>query len=526
MRIAHGALFPVYGSWTKGRAMTNNGNTNGIILQMTGIDIQFPGVHALDHVDFTLRQGEIHSLMGENGAGKSTLIKILTGVYRKGQGTITLNGEEINPGSPLEARKYGINSVYQEINLCDNLTVAENMYAGRQPGKFGKIDWKAIQSGAEAALSRLNINIDVTRLLGSYSVAIKQMIAIARAVDMRSKVLILDEPTSSLDRPEVEQLFLTIRKLRDEGLSVIFISHFLDQIYELCDRVTVLRNGKLIGEYVLNELSKLDLISKMVGKDFSVLEQRDKTLQNKDDNPVLAEAKNLGKRRTVDPFNLVIRKGETLGLAGLLGSGRTEAAGLFFGIDEADTGELLVNNKPRVFKRPGDAVHAFIAFCPEDRKKCGIIPELSVRENIILAMQAKQGIGRFISRQKQEEIAAQYITMLGIVTPSTEMPVGNLSGGNQQKVILARWLVTRPELLILDEPTRGIDVAAKAEIMNLAMRLCDEGMSLVFISSELEEVIRCSHRIAVMRDRKKIAELAGPDMTQENILKTIASGSR
>ncbi|MDR2184170.1 MAG: sugar ABC transporter ATP-binding protein [Treponema sp.] len=493
------------------------------ILKMSAIDIRFPGVHALDNVNFTLRRGEIHSLMGENGAGKSTLIKILTGVYKKDGGTIVLNGGEIHPANPLEARQLGINSVYQEVNLCDNLTVAENIFAGRQKTRAGKIDWKYVRTGAEEALRRLNITIDVTRLLGSYSVAIKQMIAIARAVNMNSTVLILDEPTSSLDRPEVEQLFTTVRKLRDEGLSVIFISHFLDQVYELCDRVTVLRNGKFIGEYVLKDLPKLELVSHMVGKDFSSLEKRKKTREDKAGNEILVEAKNLGKRRMVDPYNMVIRKGETLGLAGLLGSGRTEAAGLLFGIDEADSGELLIENKKHSFKQPGDAIKEFIAFCPEDRKKYGIIPELSVRENIILVMQAKNGIARFISRQKQEEIAAQYIKMLNIVTPSPETPVGNLSGGNQQKVILARWLVTKPELLILDEPTRGIDVHAKVEIMNLAMKLCDEGMSLVFISSELEEVIRCSDRIAVMRDRKKIAEISGEDMTEGKILKTIAS---
>jgi simple sugar transport system ATP-binding protein len=499
--------------------MTND----DIILKMSGIDIRFPGVHALDNVDFALHRGEIHSLMGENGAGKSTLIKVLTGVYKKGRGIILLDGEEIDPKSPLEARQYGINSVYQEINLCDNLSVAENIYAGRQQTRFGKINWKIIKAGAEEALKRLNIAIDVTRLLGSYSVAIKQMIAIARAVNMNSKVLILDEPTSSLDRPEVEQLFATVRKLRDEGLSVIFISHFLDQVYELCDRVTVLRNGKLIGKYELASLPKLELVSYMVGKDFSSLEKRDKIRKDKANNEVFVEVKNLGKRRVVDPFNLVIRKGETLGLAGLLGSGRTEAAGLLFGIDEADSGELLIEHRKHSFKQPGDAIKEFIAFCPEDRKKYGIISELSVRENIILVMQVKNGIAKFISRQKQEEIAAQYIEKLNIVTPSPEMPVGNLSGGNQQKVILARWLVTKPELLILDEPTRGIDVHAKAEIMNLAMKLCDEGMSLVFISSELEEVIRCSDRIAVMRDRKKIAELSREDMSEEKILKTIAS---
>jgi simple sugar transport system ATP-binding protein len=496
-----------------------------VILRMSGIDIQFPGVHALNAVDFTLRRNEIHSLMGENGAGKSTLIKVLTGVYKKNKGTVTLDGADFNPASPLEARQRGVNSVYQEINLCDNLSVAENIYAGRQQTRFGKIDWKKIKTGAGEALGRLNVDIDVTKLLGSYSVAVKQMIAIARAVDMNSRVLILDEPTSSLDRPEVEQLFSTIRKLRDEGLSVIFISHFLDQVYELCDRVTVLRNGNLIGEYVLKELPKFDLVSKMVGKDFSSLKKREKNAARKERHEIFIEVKSLGKKRTIQPFDLVIRRGETLGFAGLLGSGRTEAANLLFGIDEADSGEILLKNQKRNFKRPRDAINQLIAFCPEDRKKNGLIYDLSVRENIILAMQAKQGIFQYLPLKKQAEITAEYIKKLGIITPGPDVPVGNLSGGNQQKVILARWLVTNPALLILDEPTRGIDVHAKAEIMNLAMQLCDEGMSLVFISSEIEEVIRCSDRIAVMRDRKKIAEIEGEDLDEEKILETIAGGA-
>ena len=501
-------------------------NEDNVIVQMKGVDISFPGVHALDNVDFTLRRGEIHSLMGENGAGKSTLIKVLTGVYKKNAGAMTLNGTLFEPANPLEARRRGVNSVYQEINLCDNLTIAENIYAGRQKTRFGKIDWKFINMGAEQALKRLNISIDVTRLLSSCPVAIKQMIAIARAVDMDSKVLILDEPTSSLDRPEVEQLFAVVRKLRDEGLSVIFISHFLDQIYELCDRVTVLRNGKLIGAYELKELPKLELISKMVGKDFSILKKRERNIKSKEAGEILIEVKQLGKRRTVQPFDLKIKKGEALGFAGLLGSGRTEAANLFFGIDEADTGDILLKNKKTVFKKPNDAINQLIAFCPEDRKKNGIIYDLSVQDNIILAMQAKQGIFSHISPKKQAEIAADFIKKLGIVTAGADVSAGNLSGGNQQKVILARWLVTNPALLILDEPTRGIDVHAKAEIMNLAMSLCDSGMSLIFISSELEEVIRCSDRIAVMRDRKKIAELSGQDLNETKILETIAADDK
>jgi simple sugar transport system ATP-binding protein len=444
---------------------------------MTGIDVFFPGVHALDNVDFSLRKKEIHSIMGENGAGKSTLIKVLTGVYKRNNGNMVLDGVELNPSSPLEARQYGINSVYQEINLCDNLSVAENIYSGRQKTRFGKINWNQIKEGAEEALKRLNLSIDVSRLLSSYSVAVKQMVAIARAVDMDSKILVLDEPTSSLDRPEVEQLFTVIRKLRDEGLSVIFISHFLDQVYELCDRVTVLRNGKLIGEYELKDLPRYELISKMVGKDFSILKKREKKDKaGEDGKDVFIEAKKLGKKRMVEPFDLVIRKGETLGFAGLLGSGRTEAVNLFFGIDEADTGELLLKNQKKSFKNPSYAINQFIGFCPEDRKKNGIVYDLSVQDNIILAMEAKKGIFKSMSAKKKAEIAISYIKKLGIVTAGQNMAAGTLSGGNQQKVILARWLVTNPALLILDEPTRGIDVHSKAEIMNLAMTLCEEGI--------------------------------------------------
>jgi simple sugar transport system ATP-binding protein len=497
--------------------------TNDIILSMSGIHISFPGVHALNDVSFTLRHGEIHSIMGQNGAGKSTLIKILTGVYRKDRGTITLDGNPFEPSSPLEARHYGVNSVYQEINLCDNLTVAENIYAGRQKTTFGKINWKAINSDAVKALARLNVTVDVTKPLVDYTVAIKQMVAIARAVDMDSKILILDEPTSSLDRAEVEQLFTVVRKLRDEGMSIIFITHFLDQVYELCDKVTILRNGKLIGEYLLTDLPKVELVSKMIGMEFSTLEKKENTRKNTEENEVIMEANNIGKRRTVQPFDLTLRKGEILGFAGLLGSGRTESANLLFGIDEIDTGEIKLKNKKIKLKKPRDAISRYIAFCPEDRKLNGIVADLSVRENIILAMQGKQGIFKYIPFKKQKEIAENYIKILNIATPGHDIPVGSLSGGNQQKVILARWLVTHPELLILDEPTRGIDVYAKVEIMNMAMKLCNEGMSVVFISSELDEVIRCSDRIAVMRDRKKITEMSGVNLNEQMILKAIAA---
>jgi simple sugar transport system ATP-binding protein len=488
-------------------------SADDIIVRVSGVDVSFPGVHALNGVDFSLRQGEIHALMGENGAGKSTLVKVLTGIYRKDKGRILLDGAEFEPRNPLEAQERGVNAVHQDIHLCNNLSVAENIFVGRQKTRFGRIDWKSIRSGAENALARLGLTLDVNRPLGCYSVAVRQMVAIARAVDIDSKVLILDEPTSSLDRVEVECLFSVMRSLRDEGVSIIFISHCLDQVYEICERATVLRNGRLIGEYELRDLSRADLISKMIGKGYSYLMECKRNggnnSSNKQNSKVFAEAKGLGKRGVVEPFDLTLKKGEVVGFAGLLGSGRTEAATLFFGIEGADGGELLIGKKKQAFRQPHDAVRHLIAFCPEDCKQSGIIGSLSVRKNIILAMQAKQGIFKYIPFKRQAEIADAYIKILGIAATGREMPAGNLSGGNQQKVILARWLVTNPALLILDEPTRGIDAAAKARIMNLALKLCDEGMSIMFISSELEEVIRYSDRIVAMRGRKKIAEFPG-----------------
>jgi galactofuranose transport system ATP-binding protein len=498
------------------------------ILEMKGISIEFPGVKALSNVDFRLFPGEVHALMGQNGAGKSTLIKALTGVYKLGAGAIELSGKAIAPGSPLDAQRMGISTVYQEVNLCPNLTVAENIYIGRQPMRFGRIHWKKLNEDAQAALAKLNIHIDVTQPLAVYSVAVQQMVAIARALDISAKILILDEPTSSLDESEVELLFQVIRRLRGEGLAVLFVTHFLDQTYQLSDRITVLRNGELVGEFMAAELPKLKLIEKMVGKevDLSAVGKTAAEAESASDEdaPAFIEATNLAKKGSMSPFDLKIRKGEILGLAGLLGSGRTETARLLFGADRADHGSLRIENQRISPGVPRQAIRHGIGFCPEDRKTDGIIGELTLRENIVLALQAKRGIFRYLSRKKQEEIADRYISMLGIKASSTEQAAGKLSGGNQQKAILARWLATDPRFLILDEPTRGIDVGAKAEIMDLVLSLCREGMAILFISSELEEVVRCCHRVAVLRDRAKIAELNGEGVDEQAILQVIARG--
>lgn len=498
-----------------------------VILSAQGICKVFPGVNALSNVDFQLRAGEIHCLMGENGAGKSTLIKVLTGVEFPEEGTMYLGGKEILPQSTHHAQQLGISTVYQEVNLCPNLSVAENIFIGREPLSFGRINWKEIKNRSKALLKRMELDIDVTQPLERYSVAIQQMVAIARALDIQAKVLILDEPTSSLDAKEVEKLFELMRKLKAQGLGIVFVTHFMEQVYAVSDRITILRNGELVGVYETAALPRLQLIGKMIGKEFEDFSSTCKeTLQKERENKgeCFLQAHHVSRKGTIAPFDLEIKKGEVLGLVGLLGSGRTEIARLLFGIDKADTGEISIYGKPAAIKKPADAIRAGMSYCPENRKTEGIIPNLSVRENIILALQAKLGWMHYIPRKKQEEVADKYIKLLNIKTSGPEQLVRNLSGGNQQKVILARWLLTEPELLILDEPTRGIDVGTKVEIQKLILCLAEEGMSVVFISSELDESIRCSKRMAVLRDRVKIAEIAGAEIEETFIMKTIAGG--
>lgn len=495
------------------------------IVMMKGIYKSFPGVHALEDVDFTLRRGEIHALVGENGAGKSTLVKVLTGVERPDKGTITLDGKEVSIRSPQHAQEMGISTVYQEVNLCPNLTIAENILIGREPMKWGSIDWTAMNTRARQILRGLEIDIDVTRTLGSCSVAIQQMAAIARAVEISSsKILILDEPTSSLTAHETEQLFGVMRKLKSEGMAIIFVTHFLDQVYEVTENITILRNGKLVGTYVTSTLSHLELISKMIGRTLSEFEDMTK-LKLKSSQHIkkdaLLQASGLGLSGSMQPFDLALHAGEVVGLAGLLGSGRTEIAQLLFGVDKPDSGSLTMDGKLVTNYSPIDSIGRGVVLCPEDRKNEGIVGELTVRENIILAMQASLGWFKHLGLAKQYEIADKYIKLLNIATSSPDQLVKNLSGGNQQKVILARWLATNPRLLILDEPTRGIDVGTKAEIQKLVLSLAEEGMSCVFISSELEEVLRTSHRIVVLRDQEKVNEYGG-DVSERKIMQAIA----
>ncbi len=500
-------------------------SSENMLIQMTHISKSFPGVAALDDVHFELNRGEIHALLGENGAGKSTLIKVLTGVEERDTGSVFLEGIPISPKNPQEAQRLGISTVYQEVNLCPNLSVAENIYIGREPKKGGCIDWKTINQKARELLFRFNLKIDVTKNLDYYSVAIQQMVAIARAADISAKVLILDEPTSSLSSVEVEKLFEVMSMLKSQGMGIVFVTHFLDQVYAISDTITVLRNGRYVGTYTTAELPRMQLVGKMLGKEYAEFDlsaEKEELLQA--DRELLLEMDHTSGTGTISEMSLEIYKGEVLGLSGLLGSGRSEIVRLIFGIDRLERGEIRLNGKKLTGKGPLSTIRRGLAFCPENRKTEGIIGNLSIRENILLALQAKCGMLKAIPRAEAEQIADEYIKLLEIKTPSQEQRADNLSGGNQQKVILARWLATNPQLLMLDEPTRGIDVGTKAEIQKLIVNLAEKGITVVFISSEIDEMIRCCSRMIVLRDRKKVAELSGKEISESAVMSCIAGG--
>jgi simple sugar transport system ATP-binding protein len=519
-------------------------NAAAPVLELSGIHKEFPGVKALSEAGLRLYPGEVHTLMGQNGAGKSTLIKVLTGVYTPEQGRIVMEGREIRPASTLEAQELGISTVYQEVNLCPNLSVAENIFIGRYPRKWGMVDWSGMRTRAAALLRELEIDIDVTAPLSRYPLAIQQMVAISRALNISSRVLVLDEPTSSLDEAEVQLLFRVLRRLREQGMAILFVTHFLDQTYAISDRITVMRNGEREGEYAAAGLSRLALVNKMIGKPADAAPDQPAAEGGADTGAadgagagpggaaadgaaaaarIVLETRGLGRKGVLQPIDMQVRAGEVLGLAGLLGAGRTELARLLFGADRADMGDIVIGDKAHgTFANPRQAIAAGIGFCSEDRKLEGAILSLSVRENLVLAMQARQGMLRAIPMQRQRELAEEYVKALGIKTASIETPIGTLSGGNQQKVLLARWLATDPRLMILDEPTRGIDVRAKQEIMDYVTTLCKRGMSLLFISSELPEVLRVSDRMVVMRDRAACGEYRRGELDETTVLHAIA----
>ena len=503
--------------------------SNQIVLRMEGITKVFNNVPALSGVDLELARGEVHALVGENGAGKSTLIKIMTGAYSRDAGTITLEGKQVEFRSPEDAQALGVVAVYQEVNLLAFRTVAENIYLGREPRQFGFIDWKRMNAEAGALLKSLGLEIDPRATLGSLNIALRQMVAIARGVSFGAKVVVLDEPTSSLTEHEVNILYDVIRRLKEQGTAVVYISHRFDELYAVCDRVTILRDGKLVGTRELAGLEKLDLVCLMLGKKREELRQGTtafaKHQPTPSDLPALMRAENLTRGRKLNDVTVEVGRGEIVGMAGLLGSGRTETARAIFGADAVDSGAVYLEGRPLNVRSISNAIDAGLAFLTEDRKAEGIIPDLSVRENLTLAALPTLTTLGIVSRSKQQAIVDRFMKRLGIKAANADQKIRELSGGNQQKVLLARWLCRNPRFLILDEPTRGIDIGAKGEIQAMVNELAESGLGVLMISSELEELVEGSSRVVVMRDGQRVGELRGADISQQRIIHAMAEGS-
>ena len=498
------------------------------LLQMQDISKAFPGVVALDRARLTVGRGEVHALVGQNGAGKSTLMKILAGAYRKDGGTILMDGQPVEFRTPHQAQVSGVSTIYQEINLVPYRSVAENIFMGREPRRFGLIDWRTMNREAAAVLERMGIRTRVNQPLMNLNVATQQMVAIARAVSFESRLVIMDEPTSSLDDREVATLFDVIRRLKASGVSVIFITHRLDELYEVCDRVTIMRDGQTVDERAMSDISKLELVARMLGKDLGEVRRQGQTAFTEGKAPTnreLLEARHLKRGRALRDASVSVNAGEIVGLAGLLGSGRTEVARAVFAADRIEDGEIRFEGQAADFRAPADAIEAGVGFCSEDRKGEGIIPHLSVQENLTLAalpMLSRYGV---VSRERQREVVERFIRRLGIRTSGPDQKIWELSGGNQQKVLLARWLCLNPKLLILDEPTRGIDVGAKAEIQSLINELADNGLGVLMISSEIEELAEGSDRVFVLRDGRTVAELPREAMSEDAIMSAMAHGA-
>jgi ribose transport system ATP-binding protein len=506
-------------------------NTSDVpLLQMRNIVKVFSGVTALDNVDLSLRAGEVHSLVGENGAGKSTLIKVMTGAYSRDGGEIFLEGQNVNFRLPEDAQHAGVVAVYQEINLLMFRSVAENIFLGREPRRFGLVDWTKMNREAGVLLESLGLNIDPKAELGSLNIALRQMVAITRGVSLGAKVLVLDEPTSSLTEKEVGILYDVIRQLKNQGTSIVYISHRFDELYAVCDKVTVLRDGRLVGTRNLAGLERIDLICMMLGKQREELEKKGATAfgehqKARQEAVPLLQTKNLSKGRRVRNVSLEAHHGEILGMAGLLGSGRTDVARAIFGADPVDAGKVFVNGKELDLHSPSDAIYAGVAFLSEDRKAEGIIPEWSVRENLTLAALPSMTRMGVVSRTQQKEIVDKFIGRLGIKTSGPDQKIRELSGGNQQKVLLARWLCKNPKFMIMDEPTRGVDIGAKGEIQKLVAELANDGLGVLMISSELEELVEGSDRVVVMRDGELAAEIPRSQLSQDAIINAMAESN-
>jgi galactofuranose transport system ATP-binding protein len=492
------------------------------LLDASGVTVRFGPEVALDGVDFRLFPGEVHSVMGENGAGKSTLIKAITGALPMDAGVVRIDGRPVRFGSPHDAQRAGVRAVYQEIDLLPNVSVAENIVLGREPRRFGVVDWRRTRAIASEVLSELGLDIDPASRLGTHSLAVQQLVAIGRAISTDVKVLVLDEPTSSLDLDEVAELFRVVRELKRGGVAIMFVSHFLDQVYELCDRVTVLRDGRLVGEYLTGEVLRIDLVQAMLGRSASALRTRPRTdIVDNGAQPYLS-ARGVTSTPGIEEADVDLREGEVLGMAGLLGSGRTELARAITGIDKPEAGIIRIAGKQTSPRGPHEAISLGVVYSSEDRRAEGIVGALSVRENIVLALQAERGLLRRISSSRQRELAASWIEALDIRPPDMERPAGTLSGGNQQKVLLARLLALSPRVLVLDEPTRGIDVGAKVEIQNLVGDLAGNGLSVMFISAELEEVLRVGNRVAIVRDGRIVDTMRSEELTVTSLLALVA----
>lgn len=500
----------------------------GPLLEMSGVTKAFSGVQALKGANLSVAPGEVHALVGQNGAGKSTLIKIMTGAYRRDGGRVRFAGAEVDFPSPKAAQAAGLSTIYQEVNLVALRSVAENVFLGREPKRFGLLDWHTMNREAERVLSRFNVYIDVTQPLGGYNIAVQQMVAVARAVSLKARLVVMDEPTSSLDEREVELLFGVVRQLKTEGVATVFITHRLDELYAVCDRITVLRDGATVYTGAMAGLSKLALVAQMLGKNTAEVAKEGQTAfgeRNTKEGEVLLTARALHHKPKVRGVDVSVRSGEIVGLAGLLGAGRTETARLVFGADTPDAGTLAFGGQPVTFKGPADAIAAGIGYCSEDRKAEGIVPGMSVQENLTLALLPRLARAGIVDRARQREVVDTFIEKLGVKTAGPGQPIRELSGGNQQKVLLARWLCMDPKLLILDEPTRGIDVGAKGEIQRLIDELAAAGLGVLMISSELEELGEGCDRVVVLRDGASVAELREGEVSEGAMMNLIAGGT-
>jgi galactofuranose transport system ATP-binding protein len=496
------------------------------LLSMRDISKAFAGIPALTHASLEVGAGEVHALVGQNGAGKSTLIKILTGYVSRDAGEISFGGKPFEAKSPKDAQGKGISTIYQEINLVPYRSITENICLGREKRRFGFLDWASMHEEARRLMARFNISVDVRKPLYNFNTATQQMVAIARAIGFDAKLVIMDEPTSSLDEREVDVLFDVIRNLKQSGVSVIFVSHKLDELYAVCDRVTIMRDGRTVKTANMNEVSKIELVATMLGREVAQVAKHATAFGDHQvpKGDLLLEANNLNAGHKVQDVSLSIRRGEIVGLAGLLGAGRTETARLVFGADRLHSGSLSFDKIGFAPREPIDAIQKGIGFSSEDRKVEGIIPDMSVAENLTLALMPRLARAGIIDEAQQRVLVDKFIARLGIKCSGPDQRIRELSGGNQQKVLLARWLVMNPKLLILDEPTRGIDVGAKAEIQTIIKELAEQGLGVLMISSELEEVIEGSDRVFVLREGRNVAEIDRKSLNETSIMSAMATG--